>query len=332
MEKKISKTTKIILILTVILICIAIYFTITKIYTSKNQTPVAENTTAQNQLAENQTQEEPISNEQLYTVEDYPKVDASTATQPLVKAFMKNFTKTEIDTTKLEYTKTHSAYVKLINDEVDLIVVTEPSEDELNLARKKGVELEVIPVVREGFVFYVNSKNKVENLTTEQIQKIYTGEITNWKELGVQDEKIIPYQRPVNSGSQTGMQSLVMKDKKLMEAPKENLAETMSDIINLVSMYKNGQNAIGYSYYYYATTMFQTIDKEVASNIKLLGIDGVKPNNETIQKSTYPFTTSYYIVINKADDKNSKSRILANHMLSARGQKVAEETGYVPVK
>jgi phosphate transport system substrate-binding protein len=273
-----------------------------------------------------------ISNEPLYTLENYPKVDASTATQPLATAFIKNFTATqELNGYELNYTKTHQAYVKLINDEVDLILVTEPSEEELELAKEAGVELEVIPVVKEGFVFYVNANNKIESLTIEQIQKIYTGEITNWKDVGGEDEEIVAYQRPTNSGSQTGMLSLVMKNLKIMDAPKERLASSMEDIVNLVSSYDNGRNAIGYSYYYYATTMFETIDHTVASNIRLLGVNGVKPNNQTIQDSTYPFTTQYYIVINKADDENSASRILANQMLSPRGQKVAEEAGYVPV-
>ena len=117
-----------------------------------------------------------------------------------------------------------------------------------------------------------------------------------------------------------------------MEAPKENLIGSMEEIVNMVSSYQNGKNAIGYSYYYYATTMFETIDQTVASNIKLLGIDGVKPNNQTIKDSSYPFTTAYYIVINKADPEDAPSRILANQLLSERGQKVAEDAGYVPVK
>lgn len=319
MKKKISKFTKIALIVVAIIICVAAYLVVINVY--------------KKQKHEEKVVEEVITNEKLYDLENYPKVDASSATQPLANAFIKNFTETEeIDETTLGYTKTHSAYVKLINDEVDLILVTEPSEEELELAKQKGIELEVIPVVKEGFVFYVNSQNKVSNLSVEQIQKIYTGEIKNWKDVGGEDDKIEPYQRPTNSGSQTGMLSLVMKGLPLMEAPKENLADTMYEIINLVSSYKNGKDAIGYSYYYYANTMFQTIDKEVANNIKLLGINGVEPNNQTIKNSSYPFTTSYYIVINKADDENSSSRILANQMLSARGQKVAEKAGYVPVK
>lgn len=273
-----------------------------------------------------------ISTDSLYTLDAYPRVDGSTATQPLGLAFKQNFTGEEIASEDYVVSKTHNAYVKLINKEVDLILVTSPSEDELKLAKDKGMELEVIPVVKEGFVFYVNSNNKVDNLTTKQIQQIYSDKITNWKTVGGKDKKILAYQRPVNSGSQTGMLSLVMKDVKIAEAPTEHIAASMADIINFVSAYDNAENAIGYSYYYYATTMFQDIDKDIADGIKLLSVDGVKPNAETIRNGSYPFTTAYYIVIDKAADENSPARKLANYMLSDRGQKVATEAGYVSVK
>lgn len=320
-SKRKSIITLAIVVIAIILVCVATFFVVTKIYENKKKAEL-----------EKYIEENTISTEPIYTLENYPKVDASLATQPLTNAFIKNFTGEDVDVSTLDYTNTHPGYVRLINDEVDLIVVTEPSEEELQLAKEKGVELEVIPVVKEGFVFYVNSSNPIDSLTREQIQGIYSGEITNWKEVGGNDEEILPYQRPVNSGSQTGMLSLVMKNKKLMEPLKENLLQTMAQIINYVSSYDNGRNSIGYSYYYYATTMFQTIDSEVAGNIKLLGIDGVKPNNQTIQDGSYPYNTAYYIVINKADDENSAARKLANEMLSKRGQNVAKEAGYVPVK
>lgn len=274
---------------------------------------------------------EQVSTEPLFTLENYPKVDASLATQPLTNAFIKNFTGKEINADDLDYTNTHPGYVRLIDGVVDLIVVTEPSEDELALAQEKGVELEVIPVVKEGFVFYVNGENKVNNLSLEQIQKIYTGEIKNWSEVGGDDAEIIAYQRPENSGSQTGMLSLVMKNLNLMKAPKENLIETMVEIINVVSDYDNGKNSIGYSYYYYATTMYDEIDSEVAQGIKLLGVNGVKPNNQTIQDGSYPIQTAYYIVIRKDEPENSDTRKLVEAMLSERGQQVAKDAGYVRV-
>ena len=334
MKKGSSMITLIVVIVLVVALCVGAYFLVSSLYEKKlNQNGNVNNNNSQdNTQGTSKNDGEEISSEPLYTLDNYPKVDASLATQPLTNAFIKNFVGEDVDVSKLDYTNTHPGYVRLINDEVDLIVVTEPSKEELELAKQKGVELEVIPVVKEGFVFYVNSNNKVDYLTKDQIQGIYSGEITNWKEVGGEDMEIKPFQRPTNSGSQTGMLSLVMKDKKLMDPLKENLVSTMAQIINFVSSYENGKNSIGYSYYYYATTMYEGIDKEIASNIKLIGIDGVKPNAKTIQNGSYPYTTAYYIVINKADDENSPSRKLANLMLSKRGQQVAKNAGYVPVK
>lgn len=296
--------------------CVGVYFLATK-SNEKND--------------ENKTTEEIISTDPIFTKDTLPRIDASLATQPLVSSAVKNFTGEEISDDELNYSNTHPGYVKLIDGEKDIIVVTEPSEEELAYAKEKGVELEVIPVVREGFVFYVNGKNKVDSVTFEQIQKIYSGEITNWSELGGDDEKIIPYQRPVNSGSQTGILSLVMKDKKIMD-PVNNVISTMEGIITAVADYKDGKGSIGYSYYYYATAMHNLIDENSENGIKLLGVDGVIPSYETIKDGTYPIKTNYYIVLRKDEPEDSQARKFANDLLSARGQLVAKEAGYVPVK
>lgn len=271
-----------------------------------------------------------ISTDPIFTKEDFPRIDASLATQPLTNAFYENFTGESSDNIEPDYSNTHPAYQKLIEGKKDLIVVTEPSEDEMKMAKDAGVELVVTPVVKEGFVFYINAENPVESLTIEQIQDIYTGKITNWKEVGGNDAEIRAFQRPDNSGSQTGMYSLVMRGKKIMEAPKEDLIETMFDIVNLVSSYDNGINSIGYSYYYYATTIYDTLDATVKDRIKFLKIDGIEPSNTTIYNESYPLNTAYYIVTRK-DNTDENVQKLFDAMLSERGQKVAEEAGYVRV-
>lgn len=292
-------------------VCVGCYF----LYNSL----IKENTENVQEIAE------PISTEPLFSDEDYPIVDGSTATIPLAEAFEANFKAKDIEEVEINHSKTHNAYVNLINGDADLILVTEPSEDELKLAEENGVELEVVKVVNEGFVFFINSKNPVKSLTLEQIQQIYSGEITNWNEVGGNDQKIIAYQRPVNSGSQTGMLSLVMKEKTLVEAPTEYIASGMQDIIDVVSDYENSSGAIGYSYYYYANTMY------LSDNIKLLSVNDVEPNNETIKEGEYSIQTAYYIVIRKDEPEDSKTRVLMDAMLSARGQLVAENAGYVPL-
>lgn len=311
-EKKKSKIVAInIITLVVCLVIIALAIIAYKYFTNEQE--------------ETQTSpEEQISTEALYTDENYPEVDGSTATIPLAEAFEANFKGKNIAEIEVNHSKTHQAYERLINKEVDLILVTSPSEDELELAQEKGIELEVTKVVNEGFVFFLNKDNPVDSLTLEQIQKIYSGEITNWKEVGGNDEVIFAYQRPENSGSQTGMINLVMKDKKLAEPPKENIAMSMADIIDAVSNYENKTSSIGYSYYYYANTMY------LSDEIKLLKVNGVEPTNETIKNGEYPILTAYYIVNRKGDLGEAES--LKENMLSNRGQKVAEQAGYVPLQ
>jgi phosphate transport system substrate-binding protein len=316
------------LICAAILTGIAVY--VNNFYT-KSEEVATTNTTNSTEV------EHVIDTEPLYSKEEYPKIDASLATQPLAIAVTKNFVadvgeNDEEVSEFLEFSNTHPAYIKLIDGEKDLIIVTEPSEEELAYAKEKGVELEITPVVREGFVFYVNAKNPVDGLTIKQIQDIYSGKITNWKEVGGEDEEIVPFQRPENSGSQTGMLSLVMKDVEIMEPKKEDLIGSMFDIVNLVSSYDNGINSIGYSYYYYATTMFDTLDSTVAERIKFLSIDGIEPSTENIKNETYPLETAYYIVIRKDEPESSLARKLKKDLLSERGQSVAEEAKYVGVK
>ena len=254
-----------------------------------------------------------------------PRVDASLATQPLMDAYVKYFADEDILTdVKNNYTNTHPAYEKLVNDEADLIIVTEPSEEELKMAHDAGVELTITKVVNEGFVFFVNAKNPVNELTIEEIVDIYSGKFNYWNEVGGNNSKIIPYQRPTNSGSQTGMLSLVMKDVPMRMPTSEEAIESMGGIIDIVADYDNNIDGIGYSYYYYANVMYYTPD------IKFLAIDGVKPTYETIGNETYPLMTAYYIVTRS--DADEKTLAFKDLLLSEEGMKVAEEAGYVPAE
>ena len=306
------KNKKILLNISVIVICILIvvgcYFTY-QYFTKEKHT-------------DDKKVAEKISTEAIFNENNYPKVDGSTATIPLAEAFQKDFT--GADNVEIKHSKTHGAYVNLIDGKCDLILVVEPSEDEKDYAKEKNVELQYDKVVNEGFVFFVNSDNPVDSLSLEEIQKIHSGEITNWKEVGGNDEEIKAYQRPENSGSQNGMLSLVMKGKKMKTAPTEDIAVGMEDIIDVVSNYENGKASIGYSYYYYANTMY------ISDDVKILKVDGVEPNNETIKSEKYPLITAYYAVTRKDDTGDVVT--LRDSMLSARGQKVVEKAGYVPVK
>lgn len=98
---------------------------------------------------------------------------------------------------------TVNAYERLITGRTDMIFAAAPSQEQLEMARRAAKELHLTPIGREAFVFFVNSRNPVEGLTVEQIQGIYTGQITNWNQVGGKNQPIRPFQRLKSSGSQS---------------------------------------------------------------------------------------------------------------------------------
>jgi len=271
---------------------------------------------------------DPSSPPPAFTPETYPVIDGSTVTIPLSEALAGRLMDLPLDEARqyILHNKTHPAYVNLIYGKADLIFVTGPSEEELKLAEDQGVELEIIPVVHEGFVFLANKDNPVEGLTLEQIRGIYTGKITNWKEVGGSDMPITPYQRPVNSGSQTGFLEMVMKEEIPMEPLMEQVVAEMGALIDAVAAYDNEPSAIGYSYYYFVMDMWGN------DQIKLLSVDGIYPDKDTIRDGSYPLNTAYYAVIRKDEPENSPVREIIDWLLTEEGQLLAEEAGYVRAK
>ena len=263
-----------------------------------------------------------------FTKESFLRIDGSTATIPLSEGIGAELLKMDrVDVKRfIRHNTTHNAYVNLIERKADIIFVTEPSKEELELARKGSVEMEVVPVVKDAFVFLVNVDNPVESLKLKKIQEIYQGKIKNWKEVGGRDMEIIAYQRPKNSGSQTIMENLVMKGLDMAQAPTELKPEAMEGLIERVAGYDNSEKALGYSVYYYANTMY------VKDTVKLIGVDGVKPDRETIMSGRYPLASAYYAVLRKDDASDSPARRLLEWLLSEEGQKVAEKSGYIPVQ
>lgn len=263
-----------------------------------------------------------------WTPEEYPKVDGSTLTIPFSEALGAAVMDLPIEEARqhILHNTTHNAYINLIEGRADIIFVTPPSEEELAYAKQMGVELSVIPMMRDGFVFFVNGSNPVDGVKLQDIVDIYSGKITNWSQLGGEDKEIIAYQRQENSGSQTGMLKMVMKDVPMEEPPMGHVIGEMGAIIDAVAFYDNEVSAMGYSYYYFVKNMWGD------ENIKLLAVDGVVPGDETIGNNSYPLVSTTYLVYRSDEPEGSKARLLADFILSEEGQKIAEENGYVPLR
>lgn len=143
-------------------------------------------------------------------------------------------------------------YGKIKNGAKVTYELSEPSDDILRQAKESNIEFDMTGIGKDGFVFIVNKDNPVNSLTIEQIQKIYTGEITNWSQVGGNNEEIVAYQREQNSGSQNLMEKMVMKDIKMKNAPSGLMISSMEGLIDSVAKsYDNSKSSIGYSIYIY---------------------------------------------------------------------------------
>ena len=261
----------------------------------------------------------------IWSYNNIPKMDGSTSAIPLEAGFKSEMLGISYsDARKLvSHHKTHESFSMLLSGENDMIFTVPISEDQQKKADEAGVKLNFIPVAKEGFVFVVNRNNPVDSLTSAQIRDIYSGKITNWKEVGGNDEKIVPYQRNNDSGSQNYMTEF-MKGYDLMTPPTDHVLGTMGSLMDGLAVYDNAESAIGYSVYSYAAQMYEN-----SSDTKFIAVDGIKPTRETMADGTYPLLSNTFIVY--TDKASTETRNFAKWAVSDEGQKAVLACGYVPV-
>ena len=332
----IIKTKKVYLILAVPCICILTAITIIAYNNYIHEIPtVSEENYQYRYLPFTETNDlaklDKETNLRFTVFDDLPVLDGATALYPVYASFVqavypKDYSNYYKELNRLVLcSRTPGAYENLLQGEADLIFCMAPSDAQKEQFIESGLNLRLVPIGREAFVFFVNKKNIVDNVTIENIQGIYSGKITNWKELNGANLKIRAFQRPENSGSQTMLEK-IMGIVPLMEPRREDIASLMGGIINQVAVYRNFPNAIGYSFLYYSTEMVKN------DQIKLLSINGVHPSRETIQNGTYPFSDSFYAIYIDDKNKNVNIEFFIEWILSKQGQELVEKTGYTPIK
>lgn len=227
------------------------------------------------------TQVARLPNKSSFTIQGtLPSLDGATALYPVYAAFVNAVYDTEdFSEDVLVCTNTPNAYKAIIAGDRDIIFVAGASEKQKQAAEDAGVELVFTPIGKEAFVFLVGKENPIDGLAYQQLKNIYSGKTSKWRTLGWDEGgNIIAFQRPEGSGSQTGLQNIIgsLPIQKPQPLPDKSLVGTGS-MMKQVSVEWNGvQPAIGYSYRYYAMTMYPNPDS------KLLAIDGIYPSSETI--------------------------------------------------
>lgn len=262
----------------------------------------------------------------LKLTENLPRIDGAAALFPVYSAFVNAVYP---NTTKLhdgifEYNNTPDGYRLLAEKETDIFIGVYPSDEQKAYAEENQTTFEYTPIGTEAFVFFVHKDNPITNLTTGQIKDIYSGKITNWKDVGGKNEKIAAFQRNEGSGSQS-MLKRFMGDTPITDAPTEMVNDLMAGIIEQVADYKSKTNSIGFSFRYYVEGIIKNPD------IKMISIDGAAPTSENIRNGSYPILTPIYAVTYKENQNGNVDKLL-EWILSDEGQYIINETGYVGIK
>ncbi len=212
----------------------------------------------------------------------------------------------------------------LINGTTDICASSrEMAEKEVKLAQQKGITPKEFVVARDGIAVVVNPANPVKELTMDQIRKIHTGEYTNWKQVGGPNMEIIVYSRESSSGTYVFFQEHVLLKQDYTQSAR--LMPATSGIIQAVSADKG---AIGYAGLGYAA--------EAGNKIKMLQVKmddkskAVVPSEDTVKSGAYPVARPLYLYTNGTPSGTVKTFV--DFTLSAQGQKIVKDTGYVTVK
>jgi len=209
----------------------------------------------------------------------------------------------------------------LINGTTDICNASRPmkgSEREKLKQRFNSLGVE-IKAAKDGVTVYLNDANPVSELTLDQIKAIYTGTITNWKQVGGNDAKIIVYGRENSSGTYVYMRDEVLKGQDYTST-MQSLPGTAA-VVNAVSKDANG---IGYGGAAYGKGIkFAKVKKDAGS-------PGYEPTAETVKNNTYPISRYLYMYVKSRPTGEMKKYI--DWILSSEGQQVVAQVGYFPIR
>ena len=184
-----------------------------------------------------------------------------------------------------------------------------------NLKEEEAKTLDQTVVAIDGIAVIVNPENPVSDLTIEQIAKLYTGEITNWKELGGNDAPVVLIGREAASGTRDGFESITGTEDSCQYS--QELTST-GDVVQTVS---SNPNAIGYASL-----------ASVKDTVKALDVEGVTPTTESIQDGTYKIQRNFVLVTKKDTKLSDVAQDFFDFATSSDADDLIVEAGAVPVK
>jgi phosphate transport system substrate-binding protein len=186
---------------------------------------------------------------------------------------------------------------------------------EVSAAKAKGVDMKPTVVCYDGIAVIVNENNPISGLTKKQVEQIFTGEITDWSAVGGEPGEISIYTRNTSSGTYSAFKELAMS-KRDYAGSSQKMAGN-EQIAAEVGKNKSGIGYVGLAY-------------TEAGGIKVLGVDGIVPSQETVKDKSYPIARACYYYTNGTPAGEAGKFV--EFTLGPVGQKCVETVGFIPVK
>jgi phosphate transport system substrate-binding protein len=207
----------------------------------------------------------------------------------------------------------------LLNGATDICEASrDMKEKEYKLAEQKGITPHRISVALDGIAVFLHQDNPVKELSFGQLKGIYTGAVTNWKEVGGVDSRIVLYGRENNSGTYAFFKKQVLQGEDYFEYT-QTLPGTAA-VVNAVSKDKHG---IGYGGIAWAKGVkFAAVRRSDDDK-------AITPSSESVSNGSYPISRDLYWFFNGQPKGDLKK--LVNWALSKEGQKVAQDMDYIPL-
>ncbi len=190
----------------------------------------------------------------------------------------------------------------------------EIKKEEIALAETKGVKPVAHVVANDALIPVVHPKNKVSNLSIDQLSQIYQGKITNWKEVGGENLKIVVISRDSSSGTFESWDHFVMKKAKV--TPKAQMLASNGALVTAVAKNRYAIAYLGIGY--------------VNKSVKPLMVEGVAGSIETALSKKYPMSRELYMYTN-GEPTGDVAKYIA-FVRSAEGQKIVVKEGFVPLE
>ena len=180
---------------------------------------------------------------------------------------------------------------------------------------EKAKGLKETTLALDGIAMIVNPSNEISNLTVEQIASIYTGEITNWKDVGGKDAEIVVIGREAGSGTRDGFESITKTAEKCKY--RQELTST-GDVITTVAQ---NPDAIGYASL-----------ASVKNTVKAVDVDGVTPTEETVKNGSYKIQRPFVLVTKNDVALSDAAQAFFDYVTSEKANEIIASAGAIPVK